>query len=188
MRRVLPAPALKLWWIVAVWADALFVVPCSSTSYCTMVAVGPCLEMRVRMCMHDVFVRHGVAWSKEKQKGKPKRATWLTRATRLTRNSKELCARQRVHGGSGKTKRKKNKRTKISRNADKVQWDKKKNQRTLVSACGCKGWLWLWLWLSFAVPVFSIDALLRGGGHFVVDNRLLPSMPLGPSISERLGI
>ena len=47
-----------------------------------------------------------------------------------------------------------NKRNKISRSADKVQWDKKKNKRTLISACGCKGWLWLWLWLSFAVPVF----------------------------------
>ena len=97
-------------------------------------------------------------------------------------NQKEPHGLQEPHGlseiqknyvqDSGSTKarekqKKENKRTKISRNADKVQWDKKKNQRTLVGACGCEGWLWLWLWLwlSFAVPVFSKDALLRGGGQ-----------------------
>ena len=79
-----------------------------------------------------------------------------------------------------------NKRTEISRNADKIQWDKKKNQRTLISASGCKGWLWLWLWLSFAVPVFSKDALLRGGGQLrgrqqdIFDMSYQPGPPRAP--------
>ena len=75
-----------------------------------------------------------------------------------------------------------NKRTKISRSADKVQWDKKKNKSTLISACGCKGWLWLWLWLSFAVPVFSKDALLRGGGQLrdMFDMFYQPGPPRAP--------
>ena len=54
--------------------------------------------------------------------------------------------------------------------------------RTLISACGCKGWLWLWLWLSFAVPVFSKDALLRGGGQLrdMFDMSYQPGPPRAP--------
>ena len=110
MRRVLPAPALKLWWIVAVWADALFVVPCSS-SYCTMVAVGPCLEMRVRMCMHDVFVRHGVAWSKEKQKRKPKKTHTAYKSHTAYKKFKRIMCKTAGPRRLGKNK-KKTKKTK----------------------------------------------------------------------------
>ena len=62
--------------------------------------------------------------------------------------------------------KKENKNAGISRNADKILRDKrKKNNKTLISASGCKRWLWLGLWLYLAAPVFSTDVALRGGGQ-----------------------